>query len=289
MTTHTSRTELALARLLLLPLVLVLGGLIAWPVLQLVASSLASSTGGWTLANYTALATDGQLRGALLSSVTLSAAVAVGSTFLCLAPAWVLVRWPIRGKRLLRATLALPMSLSGVIVGFLWILMLGRSGLVPQLAEAATGEPWLSGAAYTMLGIASAYLYFEIPRATLSLEAALRKFDFRLEAAARTLGAGRWQRFLWVILPAIWPAVVSTFAITFSVSLGSFGVVLLLSTRSFSVLPLEIFMELFSFPSNPPLAAAMSVALILLALGFNYGLGRLAEHLARARGIGAPS
>ena len=63
--------------------------------------------------------------------------------------------------------------------------------------------PLFSGVAYQISGLFLAYLYFEIPRATLTLESALRKFDVRLEAAAKSLGANRWQRLVCVILPTI--------------------------------------------------------------------------------------
>ena len=87
------------------------------------------------------------------------------------------VRW----KHWLRGAFALPMSFSGVIVGFLMIIMLGRSGFIPELMQRLTGVPLFSGAAYQISGLFLAYLYFEIPRATLTLESALRKFDVRLE------------------------------------------------------------------------------------------------------------
>jgi putative spermidine/putrescine transport system permease protein len=115
-----------------------------------------------------------------------------------------------------------------------------------------------------MTGLVIAYLYFEIPRSVLALESALRQFNPQLDQAARTLGASRLQRFRWVVLPMLWPALVSGFALTFGVSLGSFGVALILSRR-FSVLPLELFHELVAM-SNRPLACAMAVTLAIVAL-----------------------
>jgi ABC-type spermidine/putrescine transport system permease subunit II len=106
----------------------------------------------------------------------------------------------------------------------------------------------------------------------LTLESALRKFDMRLEAAADSLGANRFQRFVWVILPVIWPALISTFAVTFTVSLGSFGVALILSTRQVNLLPLEIFTQYVAVPADRAAAAAMAMALTGIALGVNYGL-----------------
>lgn len=264
--------------LLVLPLVAAVFALLLWPLFVLVLLSLRSTGGtldpsaadSFTFGNYAALVGEKAYVRAALNSVGLSLAVAVGSVALCLGPAWLFVRRPFRGKRILRAVYTLPMSFSGIIVGFLMIIMLGRIGFIPQLAEVATGTAWLSGAAYQFAGLVIAYIYFEIPRATLTLEAALRKFDFQLEAAAQSLGAGRWERLLLVVLPNLRPALLSTLAVTFSVSLGSFGVALILSRR-FSILPVEIFQQLTGF-RNSGLAAAMSLALAALAFALGYGV-----------------
>jgi putative spermidine/putrescine transport system permease protein len=101
----------------------------------------------------------------------------------------------------------------------------------------------------------------------LTLETSLRQFDFRLDMAARSLGAKAHQRFFWIVLPLIWPSILSTFGVTFSVSLGSFGVALILSRR-FSILPLELFHEFTAF-LNTSLAAAMAMVLIGIGLGIN--------------------
>lgn len=264
------------ALLLLLPMLAVVFALLLWPLCVLAWSSAHGSGGEWTLNHYRELLADSGYRTALMHSLVLSSLVAAFSTAVCLGPAWFLAQHEFRGKRLLRAAFTLPMSLSGIMVGFLAILMLGRVGFVPKLSERLTGTPWLSGAAYQLTGLVIAYLYFEIPRGVLSLETSLRKFRPELCEAAAGLGAGAGKRFRWIILPLIRPALLSTFALTFSVSLGSFGVALILSRR-FSVLPLELFHQ-FTAMSNAPLAAAMAVTLAGIALAVQY--------LAHAHGIG---
>jgi len=215
----------------------------------------------------------------LMNSFALSLTVAIFSVLVCLAPAWIFATQEFRGKAWLRAIYALPMSFSGIIVGFLMILLLGRIGFVPQLFHRLTGHALFSGLAYQFGGLLLAYIYFEIPRATLTLESALRKFDFRLELAARTMGAGRWQRLFWVVLPNLWPAFISTLAVTFSASLGSFGVALILSRR-FTLLPVEIYRQFTGF-LNLQAAAAMSMVLVLTALIVNYSLRLWLDKSAR--------
>jgi len=264
---------------LCIPLIALIFVLLVWPLALLAVRSVQEGSNilgegavgsGLTLANYIRIVADPLYREALLHSLGLSFIVACSSIFLCLAPAWLFVRKEFPGKRLVRALFALPMSFSGVIVGFLVIIMLGRIGFVPKFFEGVIGTPLFSGAAYQFIGLYIAYVYFEIPRATLTLESSLRKFDFQLEAAARSLGAGRWQRLFFVMLPLMWPALISTFAVTFCVSLGSFGVALIISRR-FSLLPLEIYQEFTGFLNNE-LAAAMSITLVTIAFLVNYSL-----------------
>lgn len=254
--------------------------LLVWPLACLFVGSLREgNTGGgaFTWENYRAFFGSARALGALWNSLWISLLVALLSVALCLGPAWLLVRHALPGKRAVRAIFTLPMSFSGILIGFLSVIMLGRIGAVPKFAEWLTGTPWLAGFAYQIGGVLLAYFYFEIPRATLALEAALRKIDRRLEAAARSLGATPGQIFRWVIFPQILPALISTFALTFCVSLGSFGVVLIVSKR-FTLLPLEIFQQVFA-SNRYPIAAAMSVVLFAVALLVSLGGRWLVERL----------
>jgi len=259
--------------------------LLVWPLAHLLRQSLLltdAPAAGLTLHNYLEIAAVPRYRHALTWSLELSLAVAVGSTLICLAPAWLFTRYQFPGKRLMRGILTLPMTFAGMIVGFLMVILLGRTGFIPQLLERLTGEPFLSGAGYQFPGLILAYLYFEIPRATLTLESALRKLDGRLEQAGRSLGANRRQVLYLVVLPVIRPALISTFAVTFSVSLGSFGVLLVLSIRRFTLLPLEIFTQYIAPPTDQGLAAAMSLTLLAVAFATGYGLRRVARRMEGA-------
>ena len=280
---NSFRERRQLAPLLLcLPLLLLLLVLLVWPLAHLFQQSLLLTNvpaGRITLRNYLEVAAVTRYRHALFWSLELSFAVASASTLICLAPAWLFTRYQFRGKLIIRGILSLPMTFAGMIVGFLMVILLGRTGFIPQILERMTGSPLLSGVSYQFPGLILAYLYFEIPRATLTLESALSKLDSRLEQAARSLGANRWQVFRLVVLPAIWPALISTFAVTFSVSLGSFGVLLVLSIRRFTLLPLEIFTQYIVPPTDQGIAAAMSLTLLTVAFVTGYGLRRVARRI----------
>lgn len=244
--------------LLALPLLLFLCGVVAWPLVHLAGHAL---TRGEVLRQVLAA---GRYRTALVNSFALSAAAAVSSVLLAVGPAWVLARERFRGRDLLRTAVSLPLTFSGVLVGFLMVVLLGRIGAIPKVLGILTGREMFSGAAYTFGGLFLAYLYFEVPRAVMTLESAFRRFPRELDAAARTLGAGALERLVRIGLPVAAPALRSTLAVTFSASMGSFGVALILSRR-FTVAPLEIYTEMTGF-LNDDVAGALCLALALITL-----------------------
>jgi putative spermidine/putrescine transport system permease protein len=238
---------------LVLPLVLFLATILIYPMIRLTTLALGDG-----------FRADIPMLRALRNSIVLSLGVAAVSILVCLVPAWALARWPWRFKVALRSALAVPLMFSGVIVGFLMILMLGRVGLVPTTLSRLIGIPVASAMAYGAVGLVAAYLYFEIPRATLALESAFRDIDIEYEAAASTLGAGPWGRIRRVILPLSRSAIVSTFLLTFSVSLGSYGAALMLSRR-FTLLPVEIYTA-YTGLIDDRRASTMSLMLVAVAL-----------------------
>ena len=244
------------------------------------AADVAARKRGWadlSAKNYLATFTDPFLRGTMLLSLGLSAAVSALSIALCIGPAWLLVRKDFPGKRVFRAILTLPMAFSGVIIGFLAVIMIGRIGFVPQLTRSLFGVPLGEVLAYSLTGLGIAYIWFQIPRATLTLESAIRKFDWELESAAHSLGATTAQTFRYVLLPLLTPAIISTVAVTFAVSMGSFGVALLLLKRA-SVMPLEIYNQVYANLAFE-MAAALSVILAIVTVGVNYALRRLSQRV----------
>lgn len=253
--------------LLALPLLLFLVTVVGWPLALLAGRALSEP--GWEAIGQVLAA--GRYRTALVNSLVLSGAAAVISVLLSLGPAWMLAHHRFLGRDLLRTAISLPLTFSGVLVGFLMVVLLGRIGAVPKLLEALTGTPRLSGAAYTFLGLFLAYLYFEVPRAVMTLESAFRRFPRELDAAARTLGAGALQRLLRVGLPLAAPALRSTLAVTFAASMGSFGVALILSRR-FTVAPLEVYTEMTGF-LNQEVAGALCFLLAVATLTIDRLLG----------------
>ncbi len=260
MTLSSSSRSSWTSLLLALPLVLFLGAAVAWPVAHLVGRAFTAQGVGALRAVLAA----GRYRTSLVNSLALSGVAAVVSVLLALWPAWVLAGERFRGRDLLRTVIFLPLTFSGVLVGFLMVVLLGRVGALPKAIGFLTGHEAFAGAAYTLAGLFVAYLYFEVPRAVVTLESAFRGYPRELDRAARALGAGPVERLVKVALPLAAPALRSTLAVTFSASMGSFGVALILSRR-FTVAPLEIYTEMTGF-LNDDMAGALCLLLALSTL-----------------------
>lgn len=253
--------------LLALPLLAFLCVVVAWPIAGL-ASRVFTAEGEGALR---AVLVAGRYRTSLVNSLVLSAAAAVVSVLLSLWPAWVLATERFHGRDLLRTLIFLPLTFSGVLVGFLMVVMIGRVGALPKAIGFLTGHEAFAGSAYTLVGLFVAYLYFEVPRAVVTLESAFRRYPRELDGVARTLGAGPVERLVKVALPLAAPALRSTLAVTFSASMGSFGVALILSRR-FTVAPLEIYTEMTGF-LNDDVAGALCLLLALSTLAVDRLLG----------------
>lgn len=261
-----SRTADALAALWpALPAVIAVGAAFVYPMARLCRGALGHGDVGGNVALPAAppalerLFTEAPNRHALVHSLAISLTVATIAVALCLPAAIALARGRFVGRSWLRAAFAVPLSLSGVIVGFLAVAMLGNAGALPSLLHA----DWLRGTAYGLGGLGAAYLYFEIPRATLTMEGALAAVDDGLLEAARTLGARPLQVARLVFWPLCAPALRAAFGVTFAASLGSFGVALIVSAR-FTLLPVELYRALTG-TLDDALAAAMALVLALLA------------------------
>jgi putative spermidine/putrescine transport system permease protein len=213
---------------------------------------------GWE--TYLVVLTDPRYLQSLTNTLLLSVAVTFATLVIGAAVGLFLARTPFRGRGLLLSLLTLPLSFPGVIVGFFVILLGGRQGLIPWIAESLGGEGFAF--AYGLLGLFLAYLYFSLPRAVATYTAAAASLDSQLEEAARSLGASRLRIALDVWVPALAPTTVACGAIIFATAMGAFGTAFTLASK-FEVLPITIYGEFTNY-ANFALAASLSIALGLM-------------------------
>lgn len=140
--------------------------------------------------------------------------------------ALVLVRGRFPGKRLLEALVDLPFAISPVVIGLALVLLYGREGWFgPTLTDAGIQI------IFSFPGMLLATIFVTLPFVVREVAPVLREIGDEQEQAASTLGAGGWQTFSKITLPAIrWGL---TYGIVLSVAraIGEFGAVSIVSGK----------------------------------------------------------
>ncbi len=182
--------------------------------------------------------------------------------------AWVQARIEYPGKRIVRAVTILPLVLPPVVGGVALLLALGRRGIVgAQLDRIGVNLP------FTTAGAIVAETFVAMPFLVLTLEAAFRSADRRLEDAARTLGAGRFTVFRRVTLPLVAPSLLAGTTLCWARALGEFGATITFAGNlqgTTQTLPLFVYVKLEG--SNPESAIVLSLVLLAVSLAVLVGL-----------------
>lgn len=133
--------------------------------------------------------------------------------------AWILARCQFVGKTLLDGIVHLPLVLPPVVVGYMLLISMGRRGFIGEWLYR-----WFDITfAFNWRGAVLAAAVMSFPLMVRAIRLALESVDLRLEAAARTLGAGRWRVFFTITLPLILPGLIAGVVLAFARSLGEFG------------------------------------------------------------------
>lgn len=189
--------------------------------------------------------------------------------------AWLLSKKDFVGKSLLDSVVHLPLVLPPVVVGYLLLISMGRQGFIGQFIYQYTGMSF----SFSWRGAVLACIIVALPLMVRSIRLSMENVDFKLEQAARTLGASPQKVFWTITLPLIIPGIISGTMLSFARSLGEFG-----ATISFvSNIPGEtqtIPLAMYSFLETPGAESAafrlcvISIAISLASLYFSETLNR---------------
>jgi sulfate transport system permease protein len=180
---------------------------------------------------------------------------------------WVLVRYPLPGKRLLNGLVDLPFALPTAVAGITLTTLYASNGWIGWYLDRLGVK-----AAYAPFGIVVALTFIGLPFVVRTLEPVIQSFDGILEEAAASLGASRWQTFWRVIFPELRPAWLTGFALAFARGLGEYGSVIFIAGNMpmrTEITPLLIMIKLEQFDY----AGATAIALLLLLVSFTLLLG----------------
>jgi len=184
------------------------------------------------------------------------------NAFFGLIVAWVLVRYPFPGKRLIDSLVDLPFALPTSVAGITLATLYAGNGWIGRHLE-----PLGLKVAFTPLGIVVALTFIGLPFVVRTLQPVIEDIEPEVEEAAATLGASRVQTFVRVLLPGIFPALLTGFTLAFSRAIGEYGSVIFIAGNMpliSEITPLLIISKLEQYD----VVGATALACVMLAISF---------------------
>ena len=214
------------------------------------------------LATYASSFGDPAVRHAIMLTLTVAAISVPLNAVFGLAAAWAIAKFEFRGKTFLTSLIDLPLAVSPVISGMVFVLLFGLHGWI---------GPWLQRNGieiiFALPGIVLATLFVTLPYVARELIPLMQEQGTQDEEAALTLGASGWQTFRLVTLPNVKWALLYGVILCNARAMGEFGAVSVVSGHirgRTNTMPLQI--EVLYNEYNFTAAFAVASVLALLAL-----------------------
>ena len=176
--------------------------------------------------------------------------------------AWVLARYQFPGKRIVDAFIDLPFALPTAVAGITLTTLYAPNGWL-----GAPLEPLGVKVAFTPLGITIALVFIGMPFVVRTLQPVIEDLDVEIEEAATSLGASRLTVLTRIILPYLYPAWLTGFALAFARAVGEYGSVVFISGNMpmrTEIAPLLIITKLEQYDY----AGATAIAVVMLLISF---------------------
>ncbi|HWP43875.1 MAG TPA: extracellular solute-binding protein [Blastocatellia bacterium] len=223
------------------------------PIVVLIILSFNSSRystiwQGFTWRWYALAWNDSELIGALRTSLIVAFLTTLLSAGAGTAAALALARFRVKLRGAVQAVIFLPVIIPEIIIGF-----------------SAAGFFGLLGWAYGLGTIVAAHVAFSISYVVFVVRARIAGFDRSLEEAAMDLGASRWQTLTKVTLPLIFPAILSSSLLVFTISLDDYVITSFVAGPGSTTLPLRIY-SMVKTGVTPEINAISSVLLVATIL-----------------------
>lgn len=232
-----------------------------------------SSSQGWT--HFWAAATTPRVLASYRLTIGASLAAAGINSVAGLLVAWVLARYRFPGRRFIDAIVDLPFALPTAVAGIALTSVYAGNGWVGRYLK-----PHGIEVAFKPLGIVVALAFVGFPFVVRSVQPILEDMDKGLAEAAASLGANSWQTFYRVILPTIFPALLTGVALAFARALGEYGSVIFIAgnmpmhTEITSLLIISK-LEQYDYAGATAIATVMLMASFILLLSINLVQARL--------------
>lgn len=232
---------------------------------------------GWE--RYWQVITDERVVASYKVTLWAAALASIFNGFFGLLLAWVLVRYEFPGRRILDALVDLPFALPTAVAGITLATLYAQNGWYGDVLESLGIK-----VAYTPWGIVLAMAFTSIPFVVRTVQPVLEELSPEEEEAGMTLGATDWSVFRRVIFPALWPALMTGIALSFTRSLGEFGAVIFIAGNMpyvSEITSLMIFISLqeFDFAAASAIASVVLMASLVLLFAINIWQARYLRRL----------
>ncbi|WP_152589289.1 sulfate ABC transporter permease subunit CysT [Nostoc sphaeroides] len=184
--------------------------------------------------------------------------------------AWVLVRYDFPLKRVIDATVDLPFALPTSVAGLTLATVYSDNGWIGSLLA-----PLGIKVAFTRTGVAVAMIFISLPFIVRTVQPVLQEMEREIEEASWCLGASQWQTFWKVILPPLFPTILTGVALGFSRAVGEYGSTVIISSNTpyqDLIAPVLIFQRLEQYDYSGATVIGivlLSISLVLL-LAINF-------------------
>ncbi len=184
--------------------------------------------------------------------------------------AWVLVRYDFPLKRLIDATVDLPFALPTSVAGLTLATVYSNNGWIGSLLE-----PLGIKVSFTRLGVGVAMIFISLPFVVRTVQPVLQEMEHEIEEAAWSLGASQWQTFWKVILPPLFPTILTGVALGFSRAVGEYGSTVIISSNTpFQdlIAPVLIFqrLEQYDYSGATVIGIVLLTISLVLLLAINF-------------------
>ncbi|MBX3081460.1 MAG: ABC transporter permease subunit [Anaerolineae bacterium] len=278
---HTRRIERLLGRdwrialPFVLPVVIIMVGLIAWPfinaiLLSMTTRSLINGTTQYVgMSNYARLLTDTDFIVSVKNTLTFTFA-SVGVKFVVGMGIALLLHGKLPFRNVLTGLMLLPWIVPEVVTALTWRSIYdpifgGLNPLLQGLGLISRPMAWLAEPALAMPSVIAVNVWKGIPFYTILLLAGLKAIDREQYEAAEVDGASVIQRFRHITLPGLRYVIIVTVLLSFISTFNTFGLIYLMTgggpggaTRLFSILAYE--KAIIGLRFGPGVATALSIA-----------------------------
>lgn len=276
------------------PLVLLLFGLVGYPIVRAVWLSFhnqiqLANPGRWVgLDNYTQLWQDTQFRSALQTTVNF-AVISVFVKFWVGLSAALLIHNMKRYRAVFTGLILLPWIVPEAVAAFTWrglyqptfgginvlLKMTGIMGLLNTLGVSQPELPFISDAKWALPSVIAVNVWKGIPFFTITLLSGLKSIDAELYDAAAVDGANAWQRFVNITLPGLRYVIIVACLLSMIFTLNAFGLIYIMTgggplnaTRLFSILTYDLFARnQFSRATTVAMAIVPALLVLIVILG----------------------